>query len=241
MASVVRSELQAVGDCRIALLGAVSSAEADGLTVDEHWAVLGSVADVELQRRHERDIGQCLSGLMRADATAAQAIARALDEFRFVGDDVRGFVPVAIGLAFLIDAAVSLLISAGVVSAGAILFALVDEFGTDNWDLIESAVPSSFYEDAGPVDESGVRERIQDATVPGRNRPVRQVATEEQLRDLWDELTAEGRVVENSDYPGKVMELPDGTKVMMRETSKSGGATLDIYYPGSGTAKVHVA
>ncbi len=154
---------------------------------------------------------------------------------------MRGFVPVVIGLAFLIDAAVSALIATGVVSAGAILFALVDEFGIDAWGIIENAVPSSFFENTGPVDEAGVKDQIQEATVPGRNSRVRQVDSEAEIRELWDSLTAEGRAVDQGSYPGRVVELPDGTEIRMRESSHPGGATLDINYSGGVRVKVHIA
>jgi hypothetical protein len=238
LAAVVDAELRAVADCRLALLQAVAAAEADGGTVDEHWSVLGVGDDGALQK-HGQGIRCCLTELVRADAQAAQAVARGLDAFGVDGD-IHGFVPVAIGLAFLIDAAVAALISAGVLSVGAILFALVDEFGIDAWDTIESAVPSSFFEDAGPVDSDHVRDRLADATLPGRNPPIRQVETEQQLRDLWDALTAEGRVVEDVRYPGQVVELPDGTQVRLRDNSKSGGPTIDIKYPDGGKDKVHI-
>ncbi len=227
-------------NARQQVVTAIESIEIAGWVVTEDWAISGDGTDPALREEHQRNLRRCLSELHRSDAEAARSIDHALKKFG-AGPDLLGFVPVVIGLAFVIDAAVAALISAGLVSAGAILFALVDEFGVDAWDTIESAVPSSFFEDAGPVGADGVRDQILDGTVPGRNQPVRQVDTDQQLRDLWDSLTTEARLADGDKYPGKVMELPDGTKVRLRESSRSGGATMDITYPDGGIAKVHIA
>lgn len=222
------------------LADAVAAAEASGCPVSEDWSIPEVASDRPQREFHRSKIGRCLAEMNRCDEEAALSLARALDAFGR-GGEAFGFVPIVIGAAFLIDAAVAALIAGGVMSVGAILFALVDEFGVDAWDTIESAVPSSFFEDAGPVDEDGIKDRVVDATVPGRSPPIRQAENEQQLRDLWDALTAEGRAVEDVRYPGQVVELPDGTKVRLREASRSGGPTIDINYPSGDKDKVHIA
>ncbi len=41
-------------------------------------------------------------------------------------------------------------------------------------------------------------------------------------------------------YPGKWVELRDGTRVGIREGSKSGGAAIDIRRPDGSIQKVHI-
>ncbi|WP_072804128.1 hypothetical protein [Rhodococcoides yunnanense] len=238
--SVVLREIQRLTAKRDELAQAVMLAEADGCVVDESWSISGDAVTPVLLDRHRREVEHRVVELNRCDVEAARSVARALEGFES-GQDTRAFLPLAIGLALVVDAAVSALIAAGVVSIGAILFALVDEFGVDAWDTIDSAIPRSFFEDAGPVDENSVKDCIGDSTSPGRNPPIRQVENEQQLRDLWDTLTAEGRVVEDARYPGQVVELPDGTQVRLRESSRSGGPTMDINYPSGDKEKVHTA
>lgn len=238
--TVLASGLAMFAAAQHRLADAVTAAEASGYPVSEDWSIPEVGSDRSLREFHRSEIGRCVAEMHRCDEEAARSLARALDAFGS-GRESFGFVPVVLGAAFLIDAAVAALIAGGVLSVGAILFELVDEFGVDAWDTIESAIPSSFFEDAGPVDEDGIKDRVVDATVPGRSPPIRQVENEQQLRDLWDALTAEGRAVEDVRYPGQVVELPDGTKVRLREASRSGGPTIDINYPSGDKDKVHIA
>ena len=43
-----------------------------------------------------------------------------------------------------------------------------------------------------------------------------------------------------SSYPGKFVELPDGTQVGLRSASRSGGATIDVFKPDGTYIKVHL-
>lgn len=59
----------------------------------------------------------------------------------------------------------------------------------------------------------------------------------------WEIFTAPSRAevhLSRSGYKGLWVELPDGTRVGLREASKSGGRTIDIKLPDGTVQKVHV-
>ncbi|MFC8528686.1 hypothetical protein [Nocardia sp. NPDC057227] len=65
--------------------------------------------------------------------------------------------------------------------------------------------------------------------------------TEEEIRSLFDELTRNSQPITGTNFPGQTTELPDGTEINLRESSTSGGATIEIKYPNSSRVrKVHV-
>lgn len=75
----------------------------------------------------------------------------------------------------------------------------------------------------------------------GTSGHVKMVPDEAQLREDFDELTRGGTPVEWSGYRGTVYEMPDGTIIGLRESSKSGGPTIDIKWPdGSKPTKIHI-
>jgi hypothetical protein len=57
---------------------------------------------------------------------------------------------------------------------------------------------------------------------------------------LFGRLSSSGKAVEGTKYPGRLVELPDGTTVGLRAGSKSGGPTIDIKLPDGTLQKVHV-
>lgn len=75
---------------------------------------------------------------------------------------------------------------------------------------------------------------------PGRNPPVREVQTPEQLKEFWDWLTRGAKdLPPRGDTTRKVLD--DGTEVDLRPNSSSGGPTIDVQTPGSGkNPKVHL-
>ena len=73
----------------------------------------------------------------------------------------------------------------------------------------------------------------------GKSAPHRQVETVRELRHVFRNLTREGTRVDGS-YPGIQFRLQDGTLIGLRETSHSGGATIDIFRPGQRHVKVHI-
>jgi hypothetical protein len=74
----------------------------------------------------------------------------------------------------------------------------------------------------------------------GRNAGVKVVDSAVQLETLFGRLSAGGKVVPGSSYPGKLVELSDKTTVGLRSASKSGGPTIDVTLPGGKLWKVHV-
>lgn len=76
---------------------------------------------------------------------------------------------------------------------------------------------------------------------PGRSANTRVVDSPEDLQKLFGQLTSGSKSVQGATrYPGRLMEVPDGTRVGLRATSKSGGPTIDIHRSNSRTIKIHV-
>lgn len=225
----------AITVAREALLDAVVVAEADGCLVAPDWSVVNNGGS------HAAVIAAHVQALIDADKSAARSIDDA--SAALLDGEPRHFVPLAIGLAWAVEAAVHAMIAAGVLSVGAMAFALVDRFGTDAWDAIHDALPDSFFQDAGPVDAAGVDDVLNDLTEPGRRGVNRQVESEEDVRTVFDELTEQGRAVGTGDSVKIIerYELPDGTGIQLRVDSKSGGSVIDIVKPkGTQAIKVHV-
>ncbi|WP_328812233.1 hypothetical protein [Rhodococcus sp. NBC_00297] len=210
-------------------------AEADGCLVAPDWSVVSNGVS------HTAVIAAHVQALIDADKSAARSIDDA--SAALLDGEPRHFVPLAIGLAWAVEAAVHAMIAAGVLSVGAMAFALVDRFGIDAWDAIHDALPDSFFQDAGPVDAAGVDDVLNDLTEPGRRGVNRQVESEEDVRAVFDELTEQGRAVRTGDSVKIIerYELPDGTGIQLRVDSKSGGSVIDIVKPEvTQVIKVHV-
>lgn len=96
----------------------------------------------------------------------------------------------------------------------------------------------------GALDAAEVERRALAGTRPGRNTGVRVVDDEQKLESLFDELSVGGADVTPSTGAyangGKMVELPDGTKVGLRKKSTSGGSTIDIKFPDRTFLKVHI-
>jgi RHS repeat-associated protein len=73
---------------------------------------------------------------------------------------------------------------------------------------------------------------------PGNSPGVYTVDSPEELQQIYDELSAGGKPT-NSSYAGQEVELPNGTRVGIRETSKTGGPAVDIN-TGSARYRIHV-
>ncbi|MGQ4597213.1 WXG100-like domain-containing protein [Nocardia sp. R6R-6] len=93
----------------------------------------------------------------------------------------------------------------------------------------------------GPRNVDEVRNLLDSRTSPGRNRPNRQLDTDAEIRQLYDDLTRGADTLDVGNYPGRGARLEDGTEIKIRDQSGSGGVTIDILYPGSRRpVKVHL-
>ena len=66
------------------------------------------------------------------------------------------------------------------------------------------------------------------------------VSSDAELQSLWDALSAEGTPVSWSTYDGQAVRLPNGTTIGIRETSRTGGRTIDINQPGQPQVRIHI-
>ncbi|GAA5056649.1 hypothetical protein [Nocardia callitridis] len=94
----------------------------------------------------------------------------------------------------------------------------------------------------GPTTKEEVKKIVDAETRPGENKPHREVNTDEEMRKLYDKLAQEGESMDLGTYPGRGVRLQDGTEIRIRDTSDSGGVTMDIKYPSGGgkPVKVHL-
>lgn len=75
----------------------------------------------------------------------------------------------------------------------------------------------------------------------GRQPTVRIVTSEDDLRALYNKWSRGGTDITPNGYDGMMVRLPDGTVVGWRKGSTSGGATIDIRFPGvTRPRKVHI-
>jgi hypothetical protein len=74
----------------------------------------------------------------------------------------------------------------------------------------------------------------------GSSSRVRLVDSADELEGVFGRLSAGGKPLEGTTYPGRLMQLPDSTRVGIRPTSSSGGPTIDIHPPSGPGWKVHV-
>ena len=88
----------------------------------------------------------------------------------------------------------------------------------------------------GAVEGSTAIEDALAGLTPGNSPGVYTVDSPEELQQIYDELSAGGKPT-GSSYPGQEVELPNGTRVGIRETSKTGGPTVDI---NGGEYRIHL-
>ncbi len=96
-----------------------------------------------------------------------------------------------------------------------------------------------------PPDKLNVRNAddvhdIVDPLPPGKQPNVRELPTKVEIRALYAFLTQNGVPAPPSTYDGTARILEDGTRISLREDSRSGGPTIDIRFPDKTTMKVHL-
>ncbi|MFM6850160.1 MAG: hypothetical protein ACKOVB_13780 [Terrabacter sp.] len=74
----------------------------------------------------------------------------------------------------------------------------------------------------------------------GKNAGTKLVGSDQELRELSQTLTRDATPLEGSRYPGRRWLRPDGVEVRLRESSTSGGATIDLKFPDGSERKVHI-
>ncbi len=74
----------------------------------------------------------------------------------------------------------------------------------------------------------------------GSNKDVWVVSNYNQLEAVFSHLSIGGRDITPISYNGKMVLMPDGTKVGLRLSSSSGGETIDIFPPNGRPKKVHI-
>jgi hypothetical protein len=76
---------------------------------------------------------------------------------------------------------------------------------------------------------------------PGRNRPIRELDTPEEIQDFYDWLTGNSAGHAPSSAPFPRERLDDGTIISLRPDSESGGETIGVTLPdGKEGPKVHL-
>jgi RHS repeat-associated protein len=91
------------------------------------------------------------------------------------------------------------------------------------------------------AEEGGVAvERMLADLAPGRNPGVYLVDSDSQLQEIFDQFAARGTPIRWQGYDGEVVELPDGTQIGLRNSSSTGGRTIDIVQ-GSTRSTIHIA
>ncbi len=117
-------------------------------------------------------------------------------------------------------------------------FQKLEDTGIDIKSLIAMAIMGGI----GPgLNASLVRTMVRENTTPfGTSGKAYNIKSEAELTSLFSRLTVGARDVGAKNYDGTMKILPDGTRVGLRETSETGGKTIDVF-PGKGTPyKIHV-
>ena len=82
--------------------------------------------------------------------------------------------------------------------------------------------------------------RIVDPLPPGKHPGVKTLPTPAAIQALYGQLTENSVPGPPSTYPGQWRVLEDGTKIGLRQTSKFGGPTVEIWYPNGTKTDVHL-
>lgn len=67
------------------------------------------------------------------------------------------------------------------------------------------------------------------------------VDTPEEMQTTYEELSRGGKPATPTGYDGEMVKLSDGTRVGLRNTSKTGVPAIDIHRPGQPEITIHLA
>ena len=128
-------------------------------------------------------------------------------------------------------------IAAGIGIAGAGLAGITHHALTDR-----RVQPFQVNEDAPDVDPgpgAPAAGRVPHVGKSTGSDRVREVPSDQAVRELFDELSEDAVAEPPSSYEGRRVRTPDGTLLGLRENSKSGGPTIDAKLPDGQAWKVH--
>ena len=139
---------------------------------------------------------------------------------------------------------VSTLLGAAGLTIAAISGAALVEDAAENPVEIVKATPNpgdTYVPENGSTEGPRPVDEVVDELPQGKQPDVKTVDSDEELQEVFDEMARGGEVVEKpNSYDGIWVMRPDGTRVSMRNGSKSGGRTIDIKYPNRDEVKVHI-
>ncbi|MDD7939357.1 hypothetical protein PHK61_13110 [Actinomycetospora lutea] len=119
-----------------------------------------------------------------------------------------------------------------------------DAVGSGAPDSVEGSTPSSGRYRGRTAAEhaaTGGAHIGRPGVSPGRRIVPREMDTPEEVRQVFDELSAGGQRIEDTSLPGEMVLLPDGTRVMYRPVAGSTQLPVtEVHSPDNGSFKVHL-
>jgi len=111
--------------------------------------------------------------------------------------------------------------------------------GTPNPNKVDEVAGGEFVDDAIRTPRVDVGNKL-DGLPRGNQSHVRTVSSEAELQKFYDEIATGGTPLSRPSYDGNWVQTADGVQIGFRNSSRSGGATLDIVFPDGTFKKVHI-
>jgi hypothetical protein len=93
-----------------------------------------------------------------------------------------------------------------------------------------------------PLNYADVRQKVNETAIPfKKSGNAYNVSSEENLNALYNDITFGASPTEAKGYNGLMKVLPDGTLIGLRNSSATGGATIDVFPAAGKNYKVHIA
>ncbi len=93
----------------------------------------------------------------------------------------------------------------------------------------------------GKTEAANIRTTISEQATPfGKSGRAFNVKSESELKTLFDQITTGAADAPTPSYEGKMKVLPDGTKIGLRDSSATGGQTIDVFPLSGKYYKVHI-